>query len=63
MTGGTDPVGISDIARRLGVQRDTVQKWRTRGLLPAPRWVVGGRPAWSWSEDIEPWARTTGRLR
>lgn len=54
------PVGQTEIAERLGVPLDTVRKWRTRGLLPAPTWTVGGRPAWDWS-DIDTWARETGR--
>lgn len=56
-----DPVGTVEIAARLGVKRETVDKWRTRDLLPAPRWTVGGRPAWDWV-DVERWARDTGRL-
>lgn len=56
-----DPVGVGDIARRLHVQRVTVDAWRKRGRLPEPRWRVGGRPAWAWPEVYE-WARLTGRL-
>jgi predicted DNA-binding transcriptional regulator AlpA len=41
------PVGITEIAAMLNVQRPTVDRWRTRGLLPAPDWIVGGRPAWA----------------
>lgn len=55
------PVGIIEIAERLGVQRATVDQWRNRDLLPEPRWTVGGRPAWDWA-DIERWAKMTGRL-
>lgn len=55
------PVGLVEIADRLGVQRATVDQWRARGLLPEPRWTVGGRPAWSWLEIAE-WATETGRL-
>ena len=54
------PVGISEIADRLGVQRATVDQWRHRGLLPDPRWTISGNPAWDWS-DIETWAQETGR--
>lgn len=57
-----DPVGIPEIAARLNVARATVDQWRFRELLPAPRWIVGGRPAWDWTADVEPWARQTGRL-
>jgi len=55
------PVGIVEIADRLGVERGTVDQWRHRGLLPEPRWVVGGRPAWN-LDDIHDWAEETGRL-
>lgn len=57
----TEPVGLQEIGDRLGVARPTVDSWRTRDLLPAPRWTVGGRPAWDWFE-IEAWAIATGRL-
>jgi predicted DNA-binding transcriptional regulator AlpA len=57
-----DPVGMTEIAQRLGVKRDTVQHWSVRKVLPPAEWTVGGRPAWSWS-TIETWARETGRLR
>jgi predicted DNA-binding transcriptional regulator AlpA len=51
-----DPVGAPEIAERLGVQRRTVDQWRQRSLgFPAPRWRVGGRPAWNW-DDVESWA-------
>lgn len=56
-----DPVGVVEIADRLGVGRKAVDKWRQRDLgFPAPQWTVGGRPAWRW-EDVERWARATGR--
>lgn len=56
-----EPVGIVEIAERLGVKRTTVDVWLYRGLLPEPKWTVGGRPAWDW-RDIERWARDTNRL-
>lgn len=56
-----EPVGIVEIAARLGVKRQTVDVWKIRGVLPAPRWLVGGRPCWLWS-DVERWAQETGRL-
>lgn len=56
-----DPVGAVEIAERLGVARATVDQWRQRRILPAPRWTVGGRPAWEWPQ-IEQWAKVTGRL-
>ncbi len=57
-----EPVGLVEIAHRLGVVRDTADKWRVRGELPPPDFTVGGRPAWRWA-TIEAWARRTGRLR
>lgn len=56
-----DPVGSDDIANRLGFKRDTVKMWRHRGVFPAPRWTVSGRPCWNW-RDVEKWARDTGRF-
>lgn len=55
------PVGLIEIAERLGVQRNTVDVWRQRGVLPEPEWTVGGRPAWNWPTIAE-WARDSGRL-
>lgn len=59
---GPDPVGLVEIADRLGVARQTVDAWRYRDLLPQPRWTVGGRPAWAWP-DVAAWATATGRQR
>lgn len=56
-----EPVGMIEIAERLGVRRQTVQQWRFRGLLPDPAWTISGDPAWDWAV-IEHWARETGRL-
>lgn len=58
---GIEPVGLVEIADRLQVERDTADKWRQRGLLPDPKWTVGGRPAWNWP-DVWRWARDTERL-
>lgn len=49
------PVGIIEIAERLGVKRATVDQWGQRGLLPPADWTVGGRPAWNWP-TIRQWA-------
>jgi hypothetical protein len=57
-----DPVGLAEIAERLGVKRQTAGAWRTRRLLPPPRWTVSGQPTWNWP-DIEQWARSTARLK
>lgn len=62
MTRKCEPVGIVEIADHLNVKRKTVDQWRQRhDDFPAPRWTVGGRPAWN-LDDIEAWAKTTGRL-
>lgn len=60
-----DPVGMTEIAARLGVSLKAVQNWPARpgARFPPARWTVGGRPAWDWQQDIEPWARETGRLQ
>ena len=56
-----EPVGVAEIADRLGVTRAAVDKWRVRDVgFPAPAWTVGGRPAWDWA-DITAWAHATGR--
>ena len=58
---GRHPVGIVEIAARLGASRSAVDKWRQRDLgFPTPRWTVGGRPSWRWS-DVAGWAAETGR--
>jgi DNA-binding transcriptional MerR regulator len=57
-----DPVGTGEIAERLDVEHQTVRAWKVRGLLPEERWTIGGRPVWDWRQDIQPWARETGRL-
>jgi hypothetical protein len=53
-----------EVAAWLDVSPLTVASWRKRGVMPAPRWVVAGRKAVAlWTrEDLEPWARATGRL-
>lgn len=61
MSAKTEPVGVVEIAARLGVAYSTVQQWGQRGILPARDWTVGGRPCWAWS-TIRAWAQTTGRL-
>ena len=58
-------VGTHEIAQRLDVPRDQVDKWRRRGGVrgvpfPAPRWRVGNRPAWDWG-DVVAWWDAIGR--
>lgn len=56
-----EPVGLAEIAGRLGVTRKTADQWRPRGLLPKPEpTTVGGRPWWRWG-TIRDWAQATGR--
>ena len=43
----------------LGVERVTVNSWRSRGRLPEPRWTVGGMPLWN-RPDVERWAAGAG---
>lgn len=57
-----EPVGIVEIAARLGVPRQTVDVWRLRGVLPPPKGEVGGRPAWDWP-DVLAWSIETGHPR
>ena len=51
-----DPVGIKDIAERLGVKQQTAAMWNHRGILPTPKWEASGIPLWDWPE-IEAWHR------
>ncbi len=57
-----DPVDQPLIAARLGVTRETVQKWRTREVLPLPDYPQLSTPVWDW-ETIRTWAEETGRIR
>ncbi len=57
---GADLVGLSEIADRLRVKRQTTKQWKLRGILPPPKWTVGSTPIWEWS-TIEKWAKKTGR--
>jgi hypothetical protein len=55
-------VDITEIATRLGVPKNTVNVWRTRGVLPDPDLDLTVGPVWYWS-TIEKWAKATGRLK
>lgn len=61
MPTAADPVGLAEIAERLGVQPNTAHAWNKRGLLPEPRWRLAIGPVWDW-RDVEAWARETQRL-
>lgn len=56
-----DPVGVAEIADRLGVKRQTVAVWKVRGLLPEPDVQLAMGPLWAWP-SIAKWARKTGRM-
>jgi predicted DNA-binding transcriptional regulator AlpA len=55
-------VGSAEIAKRLGVRRETVLLWRRRHEdFPKPIAELEQALVWSWP-DVEDWARATGRL-
>jgi len=49
-----DIISTIEVAEILGVQPDTVRKYRRRGLLPEPWVVLGSGPIWK-REEIEAW--------
>lgn len=53
-------IGLAEIGERLGVKRDTVDHWRTRGVLPEAGEARGRRPRWPW-RAVRDWAFATGR--
>jgi hypothetical protein len=55
-------VGLGEIQARMGVERDTVDHWRHRGVMPEPDPAdnEGRRPRWRWGA-IRAWAVETGR--
>lgn len=58
----SDPVGVIEIAQRLGVLDRSVHKMIQRGRLPAPDYdSVNGSRAWNW-RTILWWAGETRRL-
>lgn len=58
----TDPVGVIEIADRLGVLDRSVHKMIQRGRLPRPDYdAVNGSRAWNW-RTILWWAGETRRL-
>ena len=64
-----DPVGVAEIAERLGARQQTVAMWHYRSKrgemarpMPPPKWHVSGMAVWNWP-TIERWARATGRVR
>lgn len=57
-----EPVGMKEIAERLGYQVESIWQWRAQPSFPKPRWSVSGRPAWDWPV-VERWARRNGRAQ
>jgi len=63
---GVRILDMAGIAEVLGVQPDTPQQWRYRGLGPAsepfpePDLSPGGKPLWD-IDTIVAWAKATGR--
>lgn len=58
----SDPVGVIEIAERLGVLDRSVHKMIQRGRLPAPDYdTVNGSRAWEWRTVLW-WAGETRRL-
>jgi len=58
-----DPVGVLEMAKRLGIQDRSVHMIRRRGQLPRPDYEqVNGSRAWEWSTILW-WAGETDRLR
>ncbi len=52
-----------DLARRYGVDLDTVDRWHARGTLPRAFYLPGSRfPAWR-PADVDRWERTSAFLR
>lgn len=59
-----NPLALVDrqlIAERLEVKVTTVDKWKVRGVMPAPDFPGLASPVWFW-ETIRQWAADTGRL-
>ena len=57
-----DPVGVIEIAHRLGVRDRTVHMWSYRQILPPPDYdSVNGCRAWEWATMLE-WAGRTGHI-
>jgi len=54
-------MGIAEIAELLGVSRTRIHQLRSEGALPQPCETLAMGPVWL-REDIERWARETGRL-
>jgi predicted DNA-binding transcriptional regulator AlpA len=56
-----DLLGPAEIAELLEVSRETVYKWQTRGLLPAPFATYSGTSVWQ-RKAVVRWAIQSGRI-
>ncbi len=57
-----DPVGVREIAERLGASRKTVWKWTNQGIFPDAEYpAVNTFPAWEW-ETVLRWVGDSRRL-
>lgn len=56
-----DLLGTEEIAELLGVERRTVNAWRTRGRLLDPCAVISQVPVWT-RPSVVAWAAATNRL-
>lgn len=57
-----DPVGVQEIAERLGLESRSVHMIGRRGQLPEPDYTTNGFRAWEWTKILW-WAGETDRLR
>ena len=58
---GSDPVGVLEVADRLGVKDRTVHMWLFRNLMPDPDFdTVNGSRAWEWRTVLK-WAGENGK--
>lgn len=56
-----EPVGVPELAERLGVKHTTPHTWMTRGVMPEADWIVSGNKAWRWGTILR-WAGERGRI-
>jgi len=58
------PLGVTEIAKVLGVKKATVSQWLQRSILPKPDASVNGGRTKIWKlKNIIDWANATGRNR
>lgn len=57
-----EPVGLDEIARRIGVNKGTLTAMRGRGQLPKERGTLSARAPWWYWGDLVPWAVERGYL-